>query len=493
MFKKFYLTTAIAYVNAPPHLGHVLQFVRTDVLARYYRLKGNDVFFLTGTDEYGSKLFKAAKKQNISPKKLADKNAAKFKEIHKLLNVSYNEFIRTTDKKKHWPGVHFIWNKLKEKGDLYQAKYSGYYCGGCEAYLTKKDLVDGECVYHNKAPEFLDEENYFFRLSKYSAKLLKIIKNNEIEIIPASRKKEALNIINSELKDVSFSRPKATLPWGITVPGDDQQIIYVWCDALINYISALGYGSKDLKKFKKYWPADIHILGKDNLKFHAIYWPAILLSAGLPLPKKIYIHGFIVSDGQKMSKSLGNVVDPFKLIQRYGADAVRYFLLREIPAYEDGDFTEQKFRERYNGELANGLGNFAARVLTLATRDLKSLTCRQLESQAMTFKVEKIIFQKIKQTQKAVAQKLLEFKFNEALAVIWNLISFGDKYVNQNKPWEKGDKNREVKNKKTITNLMLILSNVAELLKPFLPETSEKISQNIKRQGKKCPILFPKI
>ncbi len=489
MPKKFYITTAIAYVNAPPHMGHVLQFIRTDVLARYYRLEGRDVFFLTGTDEYGSKLFKTAEQNKISPQKLVNKNVAKFKQLDKILNISYNDFIRTTDRKKHWPGAQFIWKKLKEKGDLYKDKYEGYYCGGCEAYVTEKDLVDGKCIYHDKAPEFLDEENYFFRLSKYSDKLLKLIKSDEIKIIPASRKKEALNIIKSGLKDVSFSRPKEILSWGIPVPGDDKHVMYVWCDALTNYISALGYGSDNLKKFKKYWPADVHVLGKDNLRFHVIYWPAMLMSAGLSLPKTIYVHGFITSGGQKMSKTLGNVIDPFEIIGKYGVDPLRYFLLREIPAYEDGDFTEQKFIERYNGELANGLGNFTARVLTLASKAKIKTTSGG---------IEKDVIQKIKDTKKEIDKTLPEFKFSEALSAIWNLISFGDKYVNINKPWEKGDKKREAKNKKTIINLIAILDGVAELLKPFLPETSEKILKNIKWQGKKIisvkksQILFPK-
>ncbi|MEE8131447.1 MAG: methionine--tRNA ligase [Candidatus Paceibacterota bacterium] len=484
MPKKFYLTTAIAYVDAPPHMGHVLQFVRTDVLARYYRLEGKDVFFLTGTDEHGSKLFKTAEQNKISPQELVDKNAAKFKELDNLLNISYNDFIRTTDRKKHWPGAQLIWKKLEEKGDLYKDKYQGHYCSGCEAYLTEKDLVNGKCIYHDKAPEFLDEENYFFRLSKYSDKLLKLLKSDEIEIIPASRKKEALNIIKSGLRDVSFSRPKEVLPWGIPVPGDNKQVMYVWCDALTNYISALGYGSANLKKFKKYWPADLHILGKDNLRFHAIYWPAMLMSAGLPLPKKIYVHGFIISGGQKMSKTIGNVVDPFEIIRKYGVDPLRYFLLREIPAYEDGDFTEQKFRERYNGELANGLGNFTARVLTLASK---------AKIKAASRGIDKDIIQKIKQTKKEINNTLPDFKFSEALSIIWNLISFGDKYVNQNKPWEKGDKKKEAKNKKTIINLIAILDGVAELLKPFLPETSEKISKNIKKPEKKPTPLFPRL
>ncbi|KKQ23118.1 MAG: methionyl-tRNA synthetase, methionyl-tRNA synthetase [Candidatus Wolfebacteria bacterium GW2011_GWC1_37_10] len=483
--KKFYITTAIAYLNAPPHLGHAMQFVRADVLARYHRLKKSDVFFLTGTDEYGSKLYKTAKKIGILPEELVDKNAAIFKDLDGKLDISYDDFIRTTDKERHWPAVNYFWKKLEDNGDIYPEKYKGYYCSGCEDFLTERELVDGKCIYHNLEPELVEEENYFFRLSKYQDKLLKIIEKGEVKIFPESRKNEALNLIKAGLKDISFSRSVKNLPWGIPVPGDNSQVIYVWADALVNYISALGYGDKNPDKFEKYWPADIHVIGKDNLKFHALYWPAMLMSAGLSLPKEIYVHGFVTSGGQKMSKSLGNVVDPFEMIQKYGSEALRYYLLREISAYEDGDFTEEKLKNLYQGDLANGLGNFLARVLTMALK---------MEINAR-LKTESSVAEKIKETSKIIEEKMSDLKFNEALAAIWELISFGDNYINKNEPWKISDSKQK---EKIIFNLIAILEGAAEFLAPFLPKTSKKILANIEKSENIIKVyrgenLFPRI
>ena len=473
MKKKFYLTSALAYVNAPPHIGHAMQFVRADVLARYRRLKGDDVFFLTGTDEYGSKIYRTARENGVTPKRLADENAKKFKLLDELLDISYNGFIRTTDK-KHALNAQKIWNLLEKKGDIYKKKYRGLYCVGCEAFKTEKDLIDGKCPEHRKEPEIIEEENYFFRLSKYAKKVEGKIKKGELRIIPESKRNEILAFLRQGIEDISFSRPKKVLPWGILVPSDKKQVIYVWADALTGYL--LPY---------KHWPADLHIIGKDNLKFHALYWSAMLMSADLPLPKTIYVHGFITSGGLKMSKTIGNIVDPFEMLEKYGADALRYYLLREIPAYEDGDFTEERFKERYNGELANGLGNFCARVLTLAERD----TNIRMHTNDTN------ITNKIKKTKKQIDQKLEEFKFNEALAAIWELISFGDNYVNQTTPWK--IENEKEKNK-VIFNLVILLKEISGLLQPFLPQTSEKIFKNIKISEKvirvkKGEILFPRI
>ncbi|MEK7635629.1 MAG: methionine--tRNA ligase [Patescibacteria group bacterium] len=477
MPKKFYLTSALSYVNALPHIGHAMQFVRADVLARYRRLKGDDVFFLTGTDEYGSKIYRTAKAESISPKELANKNAAKFKLLDKLLNISYDGFIRTTDK-KHASNAKKIWALLEKNGDIYKKKYQGLYCVGCEAFKTEKDLIDGKCPDHQIKPEIIEEENYFFRLSKYAKKIELKIRNNELRIIPESRKNEILSFIKEGVEDVSFSRPKKVLPWGIPVSSDKKQIIYVWADALTGYLFP-----------SQYWPADLHIIGKDNLKFLALYWPAMLISAGLALPKKIYVHGFITSGGLKMSKTIGNVVDPFEMLEKYGADALRYYLLREIPAYEDGDFTESRFKERYNGELANGLGNFTARVLTLASQ-------ARINAELMQINAE--IKKKIILTKKQVDQKIEEFKFNEALAAIWELISFGDNYINQTAPWKIKDEKDKKEKSKVIFNLVMLLKEIAGLLQLFLPQTSEKILKNIKISKKiikikKGDILFPRI
>ncbi len=468
--KKFYITTSIVYANAFSHIGFALESVQADALARYHRFLGEDVFFLTGTDEHGIKIAKAAKEAGKEPKDFVDEISERVKELKKILNLSWDDFIRTTDKKRHWPAVRKIWLKLKENGDIYKKKYRGFYCSGCEAFITEKDLVDGKCPNHKKRPELVEEENYFFRLSKYSNKIGELIKKGELKIIPETRKNEVLGFIKQGIGDISFSRSKEKLEWGIPVPDDFSQTIYVWTDALPNYISALGY--ENGKNFKKYWPADVHCIGKDILKFHALIWPGMLLSLGLPLPKTIFIHGFITVAGQKMSKSLGNVIDPFKLVEKYGTDAVRYYLLREIPSTEDGDFTYEKFEQRYNSDLADGIGNLVARVQKLA--EIFNLQF------SISNKFSNPDFQKIiNKTQKNYRKALDEFKFNETLKSIWELISFCDKYIEEKKPWQSKDK-------KVISDLLVVLDNIAGLLEPFLPETSEKIKKRTTKP------LFPR-
>jgi len=477
MKKKFYITTAIAYTNASPHLGHALEFTQADVLARYHRNKNEDVFFLTGTDEHGQKIYEAAKKSGQNPQKFVDEVSAEFKSLCQKLEISNDYFIRTTDKEKHWPGVASIWKKIAENGDLEKRKYQGLYCVGCEEFKTKKVLIDGnKCPLHLKEVEIIEEENWFFKLSKYSQILKEKIQSGALNIVPESRKNEILALLNEGLEDISFSRPKEKLSWGIPVPGDENQIIYVWSDALTNYITGIGYGSNSNELFNKFWPADIHLVGKDILRFHAAIWPAMLLSAKLPLPKTIMTHGFITSNGRKMSKSLGNVISPLTLIEKYGPEATRYYLLKEIPTLDDGDFTEEKFKEKYNSDLANGLGNFSARVLTMATKiNLK-------DSQPK----EEIIL-KIKETENIVGKKIEEFKLNEALAAIWELIGYGDGIVNNEKPWEEPENKKDV-----LAGLVLILKKSAELLSPFLPQTSDRILTSIKN-NQKGENLFPRI
>lgn len=479
MQKKFYITTSIAYVNASPHIGFALELVQADVLARYHRLLGDDTYFLTGTDEHGIKNLKTAREERITPQELADKNSQKFRELCEVLNISNNDFIRTTDRKRHWPSVEKVWEKLKTNGDIYLKKYKGLYCSGCEAFLTKKELIKGKCPVHHKEPDIVEEENYFFRLSRYGDRIKEAIEKGVFQIVPQSRANEILSFINQGLEDISFSRPRTKLDWGILVPGDKTQTIYVWADALTNYISALDYASGG-ELFQKYWPADVQCVGKDITRFHAIYWPAILFSLGLPLPKILFVHGFITSGGQKMSKSIGNVIDPFELVDRYGTDAVRYYLLREISPFEDSDFTRQKFEERYNADLAKGLGNLVARVLALAEK-LKSKN-EKLKTATKNLKLKEVIAK----TQKGCHKSLDDFRFNDALGAIWNLISFCDKYIEQEKPWRAGGKQEEV-----IRDLLVALANIAELLQPFLPETSKKILEQIKEQ--KSTPLFPRI
>jgi methionyl-tRNA synthetase len=472
--KKFYITTAIDYVNGPPHIGHSLEKIQADVLARYARANGDEVFFLTGTDEHGTKIQKMAADNGITPKKLADANSKKFKELKKVLNLSWNEFVRTTDSKKHWPGVFKIWNALVQSGDIYKRTYRGLYCVGCESFKTESDLVDGKCPIHNKEPELVEEENYFFRLSAYSKILKKKIEEGELKIIPEFRSKEILSLMEKGLEDVSFSRPKEKLSWGIPVPGDDSQVIYVWADALTNYISAVGYG-RDEKKFEEWWPADVHAIGKDILRFHAAIWPAMLLSAKLPLPKKIFAHGFITVEGQKISKSLGNVISPYDLVEKYGTDSFRYYFLREVSPFDDGDYSEAKFKDRHNADLAHGLGNFAARVMGLVEKfghpirnDFKSM--------------ELLIEQKIKTVQKNIDDHLYRFEFNDAIAELWTLIAFGDGYINDKKPWSVDIPAEE--KEKILFNLVALLNSIGVLLVAFLPETSKSITKNIILKGK---------
>ncbi|MDP2641436.1 MAG: methionine--tRNA ligase [Candidatus Yanofskybacteria bacterium] len=474
---KFYITTSIPYVNAPGHIGHALEFIQADVVARYRRRQGKDVFFLTGTDEHGTKIAKAAQDAGVSPKEFTDKISGKFFELTKALGVSNDDFIRTTDSERHWPAVKAVWEKLQANGDLSKAIYEGLYCSGCEAFITEKELVDGECSIHKKEPERVQEENWFFQLSKYQDRLREKIEADELRIVPESRKNEILSLINQGLQDVSFSRPKEKLQWGIPVPGDDSSVIYVWADALVNYISALGY--PDGESFKKYWPADVHIVGKDILRFHATIWPAILLSLGIDLPRTIFVHGFITVDGQKMSKSLGNVIDPFSLIEKYGADAVRYFFLRELPPTEDGDFSYEKFEARYNGDLAAGLGNLVARVLTMARNHNPEFALPEGIADDALRQAEQ-------ETQDAREAALESFMFSDALEAIWTFIHFCDRYIEEKRPWEDSEHQE-----KALASLLGAVMAVTELIRPFLPETSEQIARQL--QERKKNILFPRL
>lgn len=480
--KKFYVSTAIPYVNLAPHVGFALELVQADVLARYHRILGEATFFLTGTDEHGIKNVKTAKKQGISPQELADRNSQKFRQLCHLLNISNDEFIRTSDQEKHWPSVRKIWQGLASSKDLYLKKYNGLYCSGCELFITPKELVRGECPVHQRKPEIVEEENYFFRLSRYHRQIKEAIEKGTLKIVPEKRAKEMLKFIDQGLEDISVSRPRATLDWGIPVPGEESQIVYVWIEALSNYISALDYAGEG-ELFRTYWPADVHCIGKDITRFHAIYWPAILLSLGLALPKTIFVHGFITVDGQKMSKSLGNVIDPFELVARYGADSVRYFLLREIPPTEDGDFTYKKFEERYNADLAKGLGNLFSRVraLTLKAKSQKPKPKTTTQNLALN--------ETINQTKENYKKALERFRFNDALAAVWQLVSFCDRYIDREKPWEQKEGWGEV-----VQDLLLGLGEIAQLLQPFLPETSAKISQQLKAVApEEIGPLFPRL
>jgi len=485
MKNKFYITTSIAYTNAKAHIGYALELVQADVLARYHRQGGNETFFLTGTDEHGKKIKEKADSEKKDTQIFVDEVSESFKKLGKELDISNDFFIRTTDKKNHIPVVLEIWEKLKKKGDLYKDIYEAFYCTGCEAFLSKKDLdEEGKCPNHKKIPEKVSEENYFFRFSKYIKKVKKLLENEEIKIIPKHRIKEVLNLLESEkAADISFSRPTQNVGWGIDVPGDDTQKIYVWADALTNYIS--GLGGLESENFKKFWPADVHLIGKDILRFHAMIWPAILLSLELPLPKSICVHGFITSGGHKMSKSLGNVVNPFELIEKYGVDALRYYLLREIPSGGDGDFSEERFKERY-GELSNKLGNLISRVSAMAVKNKTLLEDLKIKEDS----------KEIKNIIKEYKKHLEDFELHFALENIFELIDISDKLVEETKLWELPKKDTE-KFKEVVTELAENIASTAYLLAPFLPETSKKIfeilglSEN-KKKWKNEKIKFTK-
>jgi len=453
--KTFYITTTIPYANASPHIGFALEIIQADVLARWNFLKGKDVFFLTGTDEHGVKNYQTAKKEGLTPQEFVDKNSREFKKLTNVLNISNNYFIRTTDKKVHWPGVIKLWKILFKRGDIYKKKYTGAYCSGCERFITEKELKDGKCPNHpNLKIEKISEENYFFKLSKYSDEIVELIKTNKLKIQPEKWRNDFLSLIKDGLTDVSFSRDRNHLPWGIPVPGDEDQVMYVWPDALSNYLTGIGFPNK---KFEKYWPVNIHVVGKDMLRFHTGIWPGMLLSAGLPLPKEVIVHGFLTVDGQKMSKSLGNVIDPLKLAEKYSSDSVRYVLMRSIPFGEDGDFSEKVLIERHNNELANKLGNLVSRVTSLAEKYGVS-------------KCENKLFKKLK--LKEIEKLINNYELDKALNLIFSFIDVCNEYVQNKKPWE-------TKDKKVLYELVDSIKAIAILLWSFIPSTSEKIAKQI--------------
>src|SRR6266542_3950348 len=369
--KTLYVTTSIPYVNAAPHVGHALEFAQADAVARYYRLQGHDVRLLSGTDDNSLKNVLAAEREGVSVRELVDRYAGAFQDLAAALGVSNDDFIRTSADPRHLAGVRQLWRALDDNGDLYKRAYEGLYCVGCEQFYTEDELEDGRCPEHGTLPELVREENYFFRLSRYAEPLARLVETREIEIVPESRRNEVRAFIARGLQDFSVSRSRSRARgWGIEVPGDPDQVLYVWFDALANYITALDYAT-DGELYRRYWTTNrrrLHVIGKGIVRFHAIYWPAFLLAAGQPLPKTLFVHGYLTVAGQKISKSLGNGVDPLDLIRRYGVDAVRYWLLRDVPSFGDADFTEERLVRRYNADLANDFGNLVQRSVTLIAR-----------------------------------------------------------------------------------------------------------------------------
>ena len=467
---KFYITTAIPYVNAAPHIGHALEFVQTDVIARAHRLLGRDVHVTTGADENSLKNVQAAESKGISTQRLCDENAKLFLDFASRIGLGFNAFVRSSSKDVHWPGVYKLWELCDEAGDIYKKHYKGLYCVGCEAFYKESELVDGLCPEHLRRPDIVEEENYFFRLSKYEKQLLKLIESNEFSIVPNSKREEVLSFIRSGLEDFSISRSVARAHgWGVPVPGDDSQIMYVWFDALSCYLTGVGWGIDDAK-FRKWWPADVHVIGKDITRFHTVYWPAMLLSARLHLPKEILIHGFVTAEGQKMSKSIGNVVDPAAVMDKYGVDIFRYYLACEVSSFEDGDYSEARLIEKTNNELIANFGNFVYRVLSF----LKSSFGSTIPEKGSLLSTDEALLGKVKAAADEFAKNIETRNSQRAFQAVLNLASEGNKYFQSEKPWEtrKTDPTRCATTLNVSANMVKALS---VLISPFLPFASERL------------------
>ncbi len=471
--EKFYLTTAIPYVNAAPHLGHVLEFVQTDAIARYQKSRGREVALVTGADENSLKNVHAAEKQGITVAELCARNSAVFMDMAQKVGLSFTTFRRTSDREMHWPGVQMLWNLCGKAGDIYSKKYRGLYCVGCEAFYEEDELIEGICPEHRTKPEVIEEENYFFRLSKYHDKLQKMIESDELKIVPETRKNEILSFIRSGLKDFSISRSVARAKgWGVPVPDDPAQIEYVWFDALGTYITGIGYGS-DEDTFRKFWPADVHVIGKGILRFHAVYWPAMLLSAGLELPKMVFVHGYITIEGQKMSKSLGNIIDPFYLIQKYGVDPLRYCLLSEVPTFEDGDFSEKVLMETSNNELLANLGNLVNRTLVFIKNNFDGKVPQGALNDA-----DSAFLAGQEKLRQEITVDLEKVKLKDALHRIMSLSKNANRYFQDNKPWEsvKTDKARAGA---VIGVLVSQVKDLSILVEPYLPATAAAMAKQL--------------
>ncbi|MDP2642119.1 MAG: methionine--tRNA ligase [bacterium] len=470
MKKNFYITTTIPYVNAEPHIGFAMELIQSDAIARYQRLIGRDVFFSTGTDEYGQKIWEASQKEGKDIQEYVDYYAQQYLDLKDKLNLSYDNFIRTTSRENILAAQEF-WHLCDQKGDIYKKTYKGLYCVGCEKFLTEKDLVNGKCALHpTKEPETVEEENYFFRLGNYREKLLGYLSSERV-VFPEWRRKEAIDYVRGSMEDFSISRSRERLSWGIPIPGDDTQVMYVWFGALINYISTLGWpGNKEI--FEKFWRngEKVQTAGKDMVKFQSVMWQGMLMSADLPTTDHIVYHGFITGEGGiKMSKSIGNVISPKDIVEEYGTDALRYFVLREISSFDDSPFTIERFKESYNANLANGLGNLVSRIMTLAEAYLEApVPISEQEDMSEYFAF------------------LDRFEINSAANYVWEKIGELDKEIQDKKPWES-------KNKEIISGFVVKLYSIARMLNPLMPETSAKIKSLVKENKKPSEPLFPRI
>jgi methionyl-tRNA synthetase len=480
MTGRYYITTAIAYVNAQPHIGHALEFTQADCFARYHRLREEDTYFLTGTDENALKNVQAAEAEGISVRQLVDRNSERFRELRGDLDLSYDQFIRTAADPRHAPGCQKLWEACDRNGDIYKKHYRGLYCVRCEKFLDEDELENGLCPIHLVPPEPVEEENYFFRLSRYQDQLYDLISTDRYRIIPETRKNEILSFISRGLQDFSISRSQERARgWGVQVPGDPSQVMYVWFDALSNYITALDYAD-DGELYERYWvqnPHRVHCVGKDIIRFHAIYWPAMLLSAGVPLPEALFVHGFINIGGAKISKSLGNVVDPVQLVRDYGTEAVRYYLLRAVNPTADSDFTLENFEERYNADLANDLGNLLNRTVSMIGRYRDGVIPAPADETDLSSSVCEVA----ERATAGVSAALDRYDPKSGLDAVWELVTRTNRYVEESAPWtlakaaRNGDESANGRLDTALATLAESLRIISALLEPFLPATSARI------------------
>ncbi len=473
MSKSFYVTTPIYYVNDVPHIGHAYTTIAADVIARFNRLQGNKVFFLTGTDEHGQKIERTAESNGEKPIELADRVVKRFQNLSDALNITNDDFIRTTEK-RHKSAVEEIFRRIEESGDIYLSEYEGWYDVRNEAFITETQYEEIMSLPEEKRPtiEKVKEESYFFRLSKYQDPLLEYYKEHPEFVQPNYRLNEVTRFVEGGLKDLSVSR--TTFTWGIPVPDNSNHVIYVWFDALTNYLTGVGFPS-DERMFNENWPADVHLVGKDILRFHAVYWPAFLMSAGLPLPKKVFAHGWWTVEGEKMSKSVGNVVDPYQVVEEFGADVFRYFLLREIPFGQDGDFSKNAIIARVNGELANGLGNLVSRTLGMIEKYFDAVVPEPggLEVE------DESVRDKALSTIELVENEMNEIAFHKALVSLWDFIGDVNKYVDESAPWTLAKEKNEERLGTVLWTIVQAIGVVTILIYPFMPESAEKIWERL--------------
>jgi methionyl-tRNA synthetase len=472
---KFYVTTAIVYPNAAPHLGFIYELVGTDVLARHHRMIGDDTFFLTGTDEHSQNVRRRAEEEGVSTEAFTARMAQLYRDIEARFSIAYDRFIRTEDD-DHVLGVQAFITKLQQKGDIYKGHYEGWYCVSCEAFKSEADLKDGYCLVHpTLKAQWLKEENYFFRLSSYQDRLQQHIDKHPEFIQPETRRNEVLGWLRAGLQDFSISR--STIKWGIPFPGDPKHVVYVWGDALVNYVTGVGYGT-DEAMFKRWWPADLHVIGKDITRFHCLYWPAMLMSAGVAVPKRVYAHGFLTVRGEKMSKSVGNTIDPLEAAVRFGHDAVRYLLLRELPFDRDGDISWETMVDRFNADLANDLGNFVYRTLSMLQRYFDGKVPAPDGDEAPVDKQLRTAFER---AVKGQDKHLKALDFTGALDLIWEAVNRGNKYIEETAPWVLAKQSDQRKRLQTVMyNLVEAIRLTSYLIAPFLPETAGKVAAQVK-------------